>query len=126
MPTASVKLIAFAALALLCGAGCHRPEAKPLATLPVEQLDPVLQQVFANADPEIRTQASQYVKAMQDHDWSGAMAKLKELRSHQELTQEQRATLARVHQTTVQQLNASADQGDDSAAAVMSAYKASK
>jgi hypothetical protein len=126
MPTASVKLIAFACLAVLCGAGCHRSEAKPLATLPVEQLDPVLQQVFANADPEIRTQASQYVKAMQDHDWSGAMAKLKELRSHQELTQEQRATLARVHQTTVQQLNASADQGDDSAAAVMSAYKASK
>ena len=126
MPRASIKFIVFAALAVFCCAGCHRSEDKPLATLPVEQLDPVLQQLFANADPEIRTQASQYVKAMQDHDWPGALAKLKEIRSHPELTKEQRTTLARVHQTTVQQLNASADQGDESAAAVISAYKASK
>jgi hypothetical protein len=126
MPSASIKFIVFASLAVLCGAGCHRSEDKPLATLAVEQLDPVLQQTFATADPEIRTQAREYTKAMQDHDWAGALAKLKELRSHPELTTEQRTTLARVHQTTVQQLNASAEQGDDSAAAVISAYKASK
>jgi hypothetical protein len=63
---------------------------------------------------------------MQKQDWPAAMAELKQLRSHPELTPEQRATLARVQQTTVRQLNDSADKGDESAAAVMSAYKASK
>jgi len=126
MQSITVKYIVTAAIGVLCCAGCHRPAAEAPAPLPVEQVAPAVRQAFASADEDIKSEASQCETAAQNNDWPGVFAQLRQLRSHPELTEEQRATLARIQLTTVQQLNDSAAKGDDSAAAAMSDYKASR
>src|SRR5271168_2278338 len=121
-----ISYAAIAAIAALCCAGCHRADPVAPAVLPVEQVSPLLQQSFANADKEAQDQAAQFVTAMQGNDWPGAFEHLKELRAMPNLTQDQRAALVRVQQTAIRQLNDSAEKGDDKAADAMSAYKASK
>ena len=115
-----------AVLCVLCCAGCHRGAPEAPALLPVEQVSPLLQQSFANADKETQDQVGQYVTALQSNDWPTAFEHLKELRSMPNLTQDQRAALVRVHQTTIRQLNDSAEKGDDKAADAMATYKATK
>jgi hypothetical protein len=115
-----------AALGLLCCAGCHRGAPEAPALLPVEQVGPLLQQSFANADKETQDQVGQYVTALQSNDWPTAFEHLHQLRSNPNLTQEQRFALVRIQQTTVRELNDSAEKGNEKAADAMATYKATK
>jgi hypothetical protein len=126
MKTACAQYAAIAAMVALCAAGCQRTQAVAPPPLSVEQMPPLLQQSLADANQEAKTEAAQYVAAMQKHDWAEAFAELKQLRSEPSLTQEQRAILARVHLTTIHELNDAAGKGDESAAAVFNSFKANK
>jgi hypothetical protein len=106
--------------------GCSKTDSKPPPALSLDQIQPVLQQAFANASAEIQSSVNEYVQSMLKHDLAAALTELQELRAKPGLTSDQRSTLARAMITTTRELQVGMDSGDEQATEALRTYRVSK
>jgi ribosomal protein L22 len=114
--------VSMLALALLGLGGCNRNTSSMPAPLPVEQIPAAMQQAFTKAQPEAQSAANDVVSSVQSQDLTKAFEQLRDLSVRPDLTPEQKAVAARAMVTTVQQLQAAADRGDQKASEFMHKY----
>jgi hypothetical protein len=121
---ASIGLGLVAALSGGCQRG--RDTSAGVASVPVEQAAPAVEQAFAEAAPEVKEQATEAAAALQSQDDAGAFLRLEQLVARPELTDQQRRAAYDAWMAANQRLQAAATNGDTAAEAVLEQYRARK
>jgi hypothetical protein len=101
--------------------GCSKSSSQPRALEPAK-VPTVVNQAFQTAPEDTKQQASSFVSAFQGQDTPKAFEQLKKLSQQSNLSADQRATVARAMQTTIQQLQAAAQSGNQAAKATLHQY----
>jgi len=96
------------------------------ASLPVEQMRPVVQDSFKTADPGTRDAALKVVDDAQNNDIATAFVEVDKLASRRDLTPEQQAAVLRVRRTIQKQLVEAADKGDARATQALAHFRATR
>lgn len=109
---------------LAVAGGCSRNQAP--APLPADQAPSVVENAFKEADPQVKTAATEVVEALQRKDNIKAFFELQDLSSRSDLTPEQREAASRSMLSVNEQLRAAASQGDQQAAEALQVYRARK
>jgi hypothetical protein len=109
---------------LAVASGCSRNRAP--APLPADQAPAVVEKAFKEADPQVKTAATEVVEALQRKDHIKAFFELQDLSSRSDLTPEQREAASRSMLSVNEQLRSAASQGDQQAAEALQAYRARK
>jgi hypothetical protein len=112
------------AIALL--SGCSHQAATQQQALDAAKIPDTVNQAFAKATDDTKQQATSYVQAFQGQDAPAAFEQLKKLSTENNLSTEQRSVVARAMQTTFQQLQVAAQNGDARAKATMHQYLSSR
>lgn len=118
--------INFAALAgsllLALAAGCSKSGPQPQQALDPAKVPAVINQAFQAAPDDSKQQAATFVSAFQGQDTPKAFEQLRKLSQQSNLSVDQRAAVSRAMQTTFQQLQAAAQNGDAAAKAAVHQY----
>jgi hypothetical protein len=107
-------------LLLALAAGCSKSATQQV--LEPAKVPAVMNKAFQSAPDETKQQASTFVSAFQGQDVPKAFELLQKLSQQSNLSAEQRATVARAMQTTMQQLQVAAQSGNEAAKAALHHY----
>ena len=115
---------AFLIVGTLLFVGCAKPP--PLGPLALDQIKPTMQEAFANADPRIKGFADQVVGVIEQENYATAHALLQNLTAMPNLSDDQREVASRVFLAVTEEMEYSAESGDEAAAQSMQIYRMAK
>ena len=104
--------------------GCQKQAGPP--TLTPEEIAPAVQKSFLDAKPDAKALAAELADSIQHKDYPKAFLQSQDLGDRQDLSSDQRQASARAGMLVMQQLAAAAANGDQQAAEILKAYRASK
>jgi len=106
----------------LVAAGCSRSASGPPAALESAKVPATVNTAFSQASGQTKQIETSYVSAFQNQDPTAAFVELQKLRAQHDLNAQQQSVVTRAWMTTMQQLQAAAQNGNQSAQAELQQY----
>lgn len=127
MKKIQVRMFVFTLLATsLIMTGCSKAGGRAPDALPPSKVPETMNKTFGGSTDETKDMATTYVSAFQSQDTSAAFAELQRLSRKHDLTLQQRTVVARAMITTIQQLRAAAQSGNQAADSALHQYLSSR
>lgn len=117
-------VVSLCLLGMVNGCGKSGGEDAPLPTL--EEVKPVLEKTFSDANTEVKGQINNVVGYIQNNDPVGALLHLDQLSNRTDLTREQRQAAAEATIAVNVKLQAAAESGDAQAKEILQRRSLSK
>jgi hypothetical protein len=106
----------------LVAAGCSRSNSGAPAVIEPAKVPATVNNAFNQASGQTRQIEASYVSAFQKQDPVAAFVQLQKLNAQHDLNSQQRTVVERAWVTTMQQLRAAADNGNQSAQTLLHQY----